>query len=61
MKVKKVELEKKTEDEEVKSNTRPLELDTEKTSLTIVYKAIQARASIHRAPIHLADVQKSEP
>ena len=62
MKVKEVELEKKMKDEEVKSDdTKALErdkCDPEKT-LAVVRKAIQEKASMHRIPIHLADVQKS--
>jgi hypothetical protein len=61
MKVKEVELEKKTKDEEVKSSTKPLEWDnrdTEKT-LAAVRKGIQEKPSMRRIPIHLADVQKS--
>jgi hypothetical protein len=63
MKVKEVELEKKkTNDVEVKSDdTKTLERDQrdpEKT-LAVVRKAIQDKASMHRIPIHLADVQKS--
>lgn len=61
MKVKEVELEK-TEDEEVKSdNTKALELDKrdQEKTLAVVRKAIQEKASMHRIPIHLADVQKS--
>ena len=61
MRVKEVELEKKTKDEEVKNDATPLEYDkcdTEKT-LAVVRKAIQEKASMHRIPIHLADVQKS--
>jgi hypothetical protein len=60
MRVKEVELEK-PKDEEVKNDTKPLEFDkcdTEKT-LAVVRKAIQEKASMHRIPIHLADVQKS--
>ena len=61
MKVKEVELEKKSKDEEVESDTKTLERDAcdpEKT-LAVVRKAIQEKASMHRIPIHLADVQKS--
>lgn len=61
MKVKEVELEKKTQDEEVKGDTKVLEWDSrdpEKT-LAVVRKAIQEKASMRRIPIHLADVQKS--
>lgn len=61
MKVKEVELEK-AKDEDVKSDgTKVSEwdrCDSEKT-LAVVRKAIQEKASIHRIPIHLADVQKS--
>jgi hypothetical protein len=55
MKVREVELEKEAEDE------KALEWDNrdpEKT-LAVVRKAIQEKASMHRIPIHLADVQKS--
>ena len=62
MKVNEVELEKKTKDEEVKSDsTKVLERDNcnpEKT-LAVVRKAIREKASMHRIPIHLTDVQKS--
>ena len=61
MRVKEVELEKKTKDGEAESDTKPLEFDnydTEKT-LAAVRKAIREKASMHRIPIHLADVQKS--
>lgn len=63
MKVKEVELEKetKTKDEKVESNTAVLRWDScdpEKT-LAVVRKAIEEKASMHRIPIHLADVQKS--
>ena len=61
MKVKEVELEKKTKDEETKSGTKSLEWDnrdTEKT-LAVVRKGIQEKPSMRRIPIHLADVQKS--
>lgn len=60
MKVKEVKLEK-TQDEEVKNDAKALEWDNrgpEKT-LAVVRKAIQDKASMHRIPIHLADVQKS--
>jgi len=61
MKVREVELEKKTKDEGAESDTKTLERDScdpEKT-LAVVRKAIQEKASMHRIPIHLADVQKS--
>ena len=61
MKVKEVELEKETKDEEATSDTKVLEWDgrnPEKT-LAAVRKAIQEKASMHRISIHLADVQKS--
>lgn len=61
MKVKEVELERKTKDEKAKSDAKPLEwdnCDTEKT-LAVVRKTLQEKASMHRIPIHLADVQKS--
>jgi hypothetical protein len=62
MKVKEVELEKRTVDEKTKSDdAKALEwdkCDPEKT-LAVVRKAIQEKASMHRIPIHLADVQKS--
>ena len=62
MKVREVELEKQTKDEEVKGDdTKPLEWDTRDPEKTLaeVRKAIQEKASMHRIPIHLADVQKS--
>ena len=62
MRVKEVELEKKkAKDEEAKSDTKPLERDKYDTgkTLAVVRKAIQEKASMHRIPIHLADVQKS--
>ena len=62
MKVKEVELEKKTKDEGVKSDDAKGsewdKCDPEKT-LAAVRKAIQEKASMHRIPIHLAEVQKS--
>ena len=61
MKVKEVELEKKTKDEGAKGGPKPLEWDnrdTEKT-LAVVRKGIQEKPSMRRIPIHLADVQKS--
>ena len=61
MKVKEVELEKETKDERAENDTKNPELDScdpEKT-LAVVRKAIQEKASMHRIPIHLADVQKS--
>ena len=60
MKVKEVELEK-AKDGEAESDTETLEWDNcdpEKT-LAAIRKAIQEKASMHRIPIHLADVQKS--
>jgi len=62
MKVKEVELEKKAQDGEVKSNdTKGLERDNHDPGKTVavVRKAIQEKASMRRIPIHLADVQKS--
>lgn len=61
MRVKEVELEKKAKDEEAKSDTKTLECDNYDTgkTLAVVRKAIQEKASMHRIPIHLADVQKS--
>ena len=62
MKVKEVELEKQTKDEEAKSDdTKVLEWDKRDPEKTLaeVRKAIQEKASMHRIPIHLADVQKS--
>jgi len=62
MKVKEVELEKQTEGEEVKSDdTKVLERDNRdpEKALVEVRKAIKEKASMHRIPIHLADVQKS--
>jgi len=61
MKVKEVELENETRDEKAESETKAVEWDScdpEKT-LVVVRKAIQEKASMHRIPIHLADVQKS--
>ena len=61
MKVKEVELEK-TKDEEIKSDeAKALEWDKRdpQKTLAVVRKAIQEKASMHRIPIHLADVQKS--
>ena len=61
MKVKEVELEKEAKDDEVEVDTETSELDNrdpEKT-LAIVREAIREKASMHRIPIHLADVQKS--
>jgi len=61
MKVKEVELEKKTKDEAKSDGTKVSERDNcdpEKT-LAVVRKAIREKASMHRISIHLADVQKS--
>lgn len=62
MKVKEVELENEaTEDDKAGDDTKISELDNrdpEKT-LAVVRQAIQEKASMHRIPIHLADVQKS--
>ena len=61
MKVEEVELEKKTKDEEAKSDAKPLEWDSRDTeeTLAVVRRGIQEKPSMHRIPIHLADVQKS--
>jgi len=61
MKVKEVELEKETGDEKEESDTKALEWDScdPEETLVVVRKAIREKASMHRIPIHLADVQKS--
>jgi hypothetical protein len=61
MRVKEVGLEKETRDEGAKDETKALECDQcdpEKT-LAVVRKAIKEKPSMHRIPIHLADVQRS--
>lgn len=61
MKVKEVELEKETRDEKTEDDAKALKwesCDPEKT-LAVVRRAIQEKVSMHRIPIHLADVQKS--
>ena len=58
MKVKEVELEKETMDEQANGGFKRDSCDPEKT-LAVVRKAIREKASMYRIPIHLADVQKS--
>ncbi|KAF9647522.1 ankyrin [Thelephora ganbajun] len=61
MKVKEVELEKETKDEEVKGDSKSPEKDDcdPGKTLAVVRKATQEKALMHRIPIQLGDVQKS--